>query len=209
MRDDGTLGDAIANDGVYSATIPGQAANTVVAFYLSATDNLGGASRFPALLNDNAAVPRSRGQVRRFQPRRQLCRLSPLGHPNQRQPLERTGQSQQRVPRLHDGLRQPRDLQREGAVRRQPLSPGLQHPVRQPVPLQMDLPRGRQIPGGNFLQQDPSARERRRRRRLTPAGATGQYLPAGARRPLAQPPLRRCLCQRQPPRPAHGGCADA
>ena len=49
MHDDGTNGDAIAHDGIYSATIPGQAANQVVAFYLAATDNLGAATRFPAL----------------------------------------------------------------------------------------------------------------------------------------------------------------
>ncbi|HVU08842.1 MAG TPA: lamin tail domain-containing protein [Verrucomicrobiae bacterium] len=49
MKDDGTGGDAIAGDGVFSATIPGQAANQVVAFYISATDNPGAAARFPAL----------------------------------------------------------------------------------------------------------------------------------------------------------------
>jgi hypothetical protein len=38
MNDRGTGGDAIAGDGVYSATIPGQAANQIVAFYISATD---------------------------------------------------------------------------------------------------------------------------------------------------------------------------
>ncbi len=57
MRDDGTLGDAIAKDGVYSATIPGQAANALAAFYLSATDTLGGSARFPALLNNGAPPP--------------------------------------------------------------------------------------------------------------------------------------------------------
>ena len=38
MKDDGTGGDALAGDGVYSATIPAQAAGTVVAFYLEAVD---------------------------------------------------------------------------------------------------------------------------------------------------------------------------
>ncbi|MGO8929591.1 MAG: lamin tail domain-containing protein, partial [Limisphaerales bacterium] len=56
MKDDGTGGDAIARDGIYSATIPGQAANTIVAFYLSAVDNLGASTRFPALLTDNSPV---------------------------------------------------------------------------------------------------------------------------------------------------------
>jgi hypothetical protein len=38
MVDDGTGGDAVAGDGVYSATIPGQSAGTLAAFYLQATD---------------------------------------------------------------------------------------------------------------------------------------------------------------------------
>jgi hypothetical protein len=38
MTDDGTGGDAVAADGVYSATIPGQASGTMVAFYIQATD---------------------------------------------------------------------------------------------------------------------------------------------------------------------------
>jgi hypothetical protein len=56
MRDDGTGGDAIAGDGLFSATIPGQSANTIAAFYLAATDSKGAATRFPALLSDNAPV---------------------------------------------------------------------------------------------------------------------------------------------------------
>jgi hypothetical protein len=38
MADDGTGGDAVAGDGVYSATIPGQAAGMLAAFYLQASD---------------------------------------------------------------------------------------------------------------------------------------------------------------------------
>jgi hypothetical protein len=57
MKDDGTAGDAISGDGVFSATIPGQAANTIVAFYLSARDIRSAATRFPALLNNNALIP--------------------------------------------------------------------------------------------------------------------------------------------------------
>jgi regulation of enolase protein 1 (concanavalin A-like superfamily) len=57
MNDGGTNGDAIANDGIYSATIPGQAANQIAAFYISATDNLGAVTRFPAIRpNDNEPV---------------------------------------------------------------------------------------------------------------------------------------------------------
>jgi hypothetical protein len=58
MNDKGTGGDAIAGDGVYSATIPGQAANQVAAFYISATDSLGAATRFPALRPDDNELPR-------------------------------------------------------------------------------------------------------------------------------------------------------
>ncbi len=53
MNDRGVSGDALAGDGVFSATIPGQAANTIVAFYLSAVDQLGAVTRFPALRPGN------------------------------------------------------------------------------------------------------------------------------------------------------------
>ena len=57
MTDNGTGGDAIAGDGIFSATIPGQAASQIAAFYISATDNLGATTRFPALRpNDNEPV---------------------------------------------------------------------------------------------------------------------------------------------------------
>jgi hypothetical protein len=56
MKDDGTGGDAIAHDGIYSATIPGQTSQTVAAFYISAVDNLGASTRFPALLTDQSPV---------------------------------------------------------------------------------------------------------------------------------------------------------
>jgi hypothetical protein len=49
MKDDGTGGDAIAGDGVFSATIPGQVANQIAAFYISARDSNSVATRFPAL----------------------------------------------------------------------------------------------------------------------------------------------------------------
>ncbi|HEY3861147.1 MAG TPA: lamin tail domain-containing protein, partial [Verrucomicrobiae bacterium] len=57
MNDGGTNGDAIAHDGVFSATIPGQGANQIAAFYIAATDSLGASTRFPALLNNNSPVP--------------------------------------------------------------------------------------------------------------------------------------------------------
>jgi hypothetical protein len=58
MNDKGTGGDAIAGDGVFSATIPGQAAGQIAAFYISATDSLGASTRFPALrTNDNVPAP--------------------------------------------------------------------------------------------------------------------------------------------------------
>lgn len=53
MKDDGTGGDAIAGDGIFSATIPGQTANTLVAFYISATDSNSVATRFPAIRSEN------------------------------------------------------------------------------------------------------------------------------------------------------------
>ena len=56
MKDDGTGGDVLAHDGIYSATIPGQAAQTLAAFYISAVDSLGATTRFPALLTDQSPV---------------------------------------------------------------------------------------------------------------------------------------------------------
>src|SRR5208337_479309 len=38
MNDNGTGGDAMAGDGIYSATIPAQSAGTVVAFLVRASD---------------------------------------------------------------------------------------------------------------------------------------------------------------------------
>lgn len=57
MVDNGTGGDAIAGDGIYSAQIPGQAARTVVAFYLQATDTRGISTRFPIDPANNGPVP--------------------------------------------------------------------------------------------------------------------------------------------------------
>ncbi|HLH55924.1 MAG TPA: lamin tail domain-containing protein [Verrucomicrobiae bacterium] len=57
MKDDGTGGDGIAGDGIYSATIPGQAANSIVAFYIQAQDNRAAITRFPTVLNPTAPVP--------------------------------------------------------------------------------------------------------------------------------------------------------
>jgi hypothetical protein len=49
MTDNGAGGDAIAGDGVYSATIPGQTNGTMIAFYVSATDGFAppATSKFP------------------------------------------------------------------------------------------------------------------------------------------------------------------
>jgi hypothetical protein len=56
MIDNGTGGDAIAGDGIYSAKIPGYSAGTIVAFSITAQDSQGASSRFPALRDDNAPV---------------------------------------------------------------------------------------------------------------------------------------------------------
>ncbi len=57
MKDDGTGGDAIAGDGLYSGTIPAQGSGSIAAFYISATDTKAVSTRFPALLNNGAPVP--------------------------------------------------------------------------------------------------------------------------------------------------------
>ncbi|MGA2853583.1 MAG: lamin tail domain-containing protein, partial [Verrucomicrobiota bacterium] len=54
MNDAGTNGDAVAGDGIFSATIPGCAAKSAVEFTLLATDNLGATSTFPEFVPDNA-----------------------------------------------------------------------------------------------------------------------------------------------------------
>jgi hypothetical protein len=53
MLDDGTGGDAVAGDGVFSAAIPGQPAGVLAAFIVTAGDALGASSRFPAPATDN------------------------------------------------------------------------------------------------------------------------------------------------------------
>ncbi len=49
MRDDGTGGDAVAGDGVYSATIPGQTSGTMIDFFVNARDGAtpGVSAKFP------------------------------------------------------------------------------------------------------------------------------------------------------------------
>jgi len=50
MVDDGTAGDAVPHDGIYAGTIPGQANDALIAFYVQATDGFstGATLRFPA-----------------------------------------------------------------------------------------------------------------------------------------------------------------
>ncbi len=47
MRDDGTTGDALAGDGVYTGLLPGQAANVTAAFHVLAADGAGRTTRLP------------------------------------------------------------------------------------------------------------------------------------------------------------------
>ena len=47
MNDSGTGGDAIANDGIFSGTIPGQNANIMIAFQVVATDTASRTNLFP------------------------------------------------------------------------------------------------------------------------------------------------------------------
>jgi len=58
MNDNGTGGDALGGDGLYSATIPAQSAGTVVAFLVQASDGSGATNIFPAGLKSNAGIPR-------------------------------------------------------------------------------------------------------------------------------------------------------
>ena len=58
MRDDGGGGDAVAGDGLYTATITGQGAGTLLAFYVRATDRLGASNTFPQNLFPVGTLPR-------------------------------------------------------------------------------------------------------------------------------------------------------
>ncbi len=58
MNDTGTGGDSVAGDGVYSATIPGRPAGTVVAFYIESRDSAGGVNTFPQELFPAAPLAR-------------------------------------------------------------------------------------------------------------------------------------------------------
>ena len=58
MLDNGKGGDAVPGDGIYSATIPAQAAGTIAAFIVQARDSLGTTNVFPSNLHDNSGLPR-------------------------------------------------------------------------------------------------------------------------------------------------------
>jgi hypothetical protein len=47
MLDNGTGGDAVASDGLFTGTMPGQTAGTLAAFHITATDTLGVTATFP------------------------------------------------------------------------------------------------------------------------------------------------------------------
>jgi hypothetical protein len=66
MNDVGTGGDLVAGDGIYSATIPGQASGAMVAFYVQATDN--SASPATATFPNNAPVRECLARVGELQP---------------------------------------------------------------------------------------------------------------------------------------------
>ncbi len=126
MKDDGTGGDAVAGDGIFSATIPGQAANQIVAFYISATDSAGRGHAVSGVARQRQrAGARMRGDVRRRQSGRQFRRVSSVADADQRHPLGQLVRFEQRRQRLHVRQRQPRHLQHAGPVCRQSVSSGV------------------------------------------------------------------------------------
>ena len=58
MVDDGTGGDLVAGDGIYTGRIPAQPAGRVVAFIVQVRNPAGIATSFPADLHDNSGLPR-------------------------------------------------------------------------------------------------------------------------------------------------------
>jgi hypothetical protein len=87
MKDDGTGGDAITGDGIFSATIPGQAAGKSPPFTFPPRT---AGRRHPLsglAAADNEPGARMPGDVRRRQSGRQLRRVSFVDHPDQCNPL--------------------------------------------------------------------------------------------------------------------------
>lgn len=58
MRDDGTAGDVLAGDGIYTARITGRSAGTLAAFRIEAADGLGATAVFPARVPTEEALIR-------------------------------------------------------------------------------------------------------------------------------------------------------
>ena len=60
MRDDGQSGDVIAGDGIYTAVIPGQAAGTLIAYYIQALDShvAAASATYPDNISDYEALVR-------------------------------------------------------------------------------------------------------------------------------------------------------
>lgn len=56
MNDSGVGGDAIAKDGIYTATLPARGTTNATVFHIVATDSRGVTNRFPKLVADNAPV---------------------------------------------------------------------------------------------------------------------------------------------------------
>ena len=65
MNDSGTAPDTVANDGIFAGTIPGQAAGTLVAFTVSASDSSGAVTSYPntqeALVRFGEPMPNCNG----------------------------------------------------------------------------------------------------------------------------------------------------
>ncbi|HUR47359.1 MAG TPA: lamin tail domain-containing protein [Candidatus Saccharimonadales bacterium] len=62
MSDAGTNGDGLAGDGVYGATLPLRPNNTIIEYYIQATDSTGHVRTWPApARQDNSALPEAQG----------------------------------------------------------------------------------------------------------------------------------------------------
>jgi hypothetical protein len=94
MNDNGTGGDAIAHDGIFSATIPGQAP-TPSRLLPSAVDSLGASTRFPALLTDNSPVRECVVMFGDGNPGGSFRRVSHVADADQRDALGQSGRFEQ------------------------------------------------------------------------------------------------------------------
>jgi hypothetical protein len=123
MRDDGTGGDAVAGDGIYSATITGRSSGTLIGFEIVSRRLANAvAGTFPSTALKPVALPSAEGYIRWDDP-------IPFGNfphyhmwNSQASENRRSNPLEQHLPRRYPRVRQlPRGVQRRLPRQGQPL----------------------------------------------------------------------------------------